>query len=260
MSTRPLRVAQRVLPLISLAVLSCVCLPCTWHRPCQVPGRLARQDVIGQWQLSYGPEYGVSDPIEGTLTVTDTTAYLIRPDLEPLALTECDWLVGYDGNVSRPDVAWERCPQLRGHDYFLTGTEMLELHEDGTFVHSFQSEDYEYISQGQRWEYISETESPDGPKLKMPGMKYFAEGVAQANSSATITLKAQVTDLLRIQEYMRTADTRPPDVESGVAYPDFGHIYLYPRLCRGDLALNQMGFRVGDPDNLVVRSPPFQRP
>jgi len=259
MSTELVRVAKATLFLILFGVLSSLCLACDWHRPCKVPDRLGKQDVVGEWQLTYGPDYYVSDPIEGTLVVTGTTVYLIRPDSERLPLTDCGWLLGFYGEISRHDVAWERCPQLRNEDHVMDGRETLILREDGTFQQTFHSNEYSYEGPIQKWEYISEESAPDGPKMRMHGMKYFAEGVIQANSTVSITLKAQVVDLLRIQDYVESNHPHSGEVSGGVVYPDWGHVYLYPRLCQGELSLLQMGFRVGDPDNLVVRSPVFQR-
>ncbi|MFZ5919071.1 MAG: hypothetical protein ACOYZ7_19225 [Chloroflexota bacterium] len=119
------------------------------------------------------------------------------------------------------------------------------------------SETYSYTSPLYQWELI--TDAPDGPKLRMEGMKYFAEGIAQANSTIQMILKPQTVDLLRIQEYQESTEPRPEGIGSGVLYPDFGYIYLYPRVCKGELSLVQMGWRVGDPDNLTISNPVFQR-
>ena len=76
-------------------------------------------------------------------------------------------------------------------------------------------------------------------------------------------LLPQTIDLLRRQKRLESVtESGEPDpfVQDGKHYyPDSGYVYVYPRLCRGELSLVQMGFQVGDPDNLVVRSPVFQR-
>ena len=76
--------------------------------------------------------------------------------------------------------------QTLSEDHFMEGTETLLLREDGTFRHTFRSTDYSYESPKQQWEFISADDEPDGPKLRMEGMKYFAEGITQANSRSRI--------------------------------------------------------------------------
>ncbi len=248
-----------VLPLLLVGVFLSLCLGCAVHVPCTLPYRLNEEDLFGEWELTYDYTYWVSDPIEGSLVVTGTTAYLVRPATDPMPLTRCNWLVGFRGQLSGEDFAWERCPQLRSEDHSMEGIETVHLREDGTYQHTFRSTDYSYESPKQQWEFISTDDAPDGPKVRMEGMKYFAEGVAQANSTARIVLKPQTADLLRIQEYVESTEPRPEGVGGGVVYPDFGYVFLYPRVCQGELSLVQMGFRVGDPDNPVIRSPIFRR-
>ena len=253
---------NRVLSLIAailFSVLLSACLGNIFHRPCNVPEGLNEQELIGEWRISYSAEpYVVSDPIEGSLVATRTVPYLVVPNSTPMPLSECALLlIGYNGNIENQDVAWERCSKLRGEDYLMEGKERVVLYEDGTYQQIFSSDAYSYTSPLQSWDLITDT--PDGPKLRMNGMKYFAEGIAQANSSIQMILKPQTVDLLRIQEYVESTKPRPDGLGGGVIYPDFGFIYLYPRMCKDELSLVQMGWRVGDPDNLVTSNPVFRK-
>jgi len=233
------------------------CHGITFHRPCKVPKDLSEQELIGAWQISYSVEpYVVSDPIAGSLVVTGTTPYLVASNSTPMPLDKCEKLVGFGGQIDEI-TAWQWCVQLRGEDYLMEGEEMVVLYENGTFQQMFFSDAYSYTSPLLTWELISNT--PDGPKLRMNGMKYFAEGNAQANSSIQMILKPQTIDLLRIQEYVESIEPSPEGLGGGVLYPDFGYIYLYPRMCEDELSLVQMGWRVGDPDNLVTSNPVFQK-
>jgi hypothetical protein len=93
----------------------------------------------------------------------------------------------------------------------------------------------------------------------MHGMKCFSEGIRQANSFVHITLSPQRADLDRLQKYVQS---HPPsettDIVAGVAYPEDGFIYLYPRVCERKLSLVQMGFRVGS-DDWHPNNPVFHR-
>jgi hypothetical protein len=140
----------------------------------------------------------------------------------------------------------------------MEGQETVTLNKDGTYQQSFVSSTYSYTSPLNRWEFISAT--PDGPKLRMDNMKYFAEGVPQANSSVFIVLHPQVVDSLRVQKYRYSHPrSETKNLVVAVAYPDYGFIYLYPRLCDGKLSLAQMVFRPSDADNQVVTNPVFRR-
>jgi hypothetical protein len=198
------------------------------------------------------PNHWVSDPVEGSLAITGTITYLVAPDATPMSLAECWWL------QSMPDVAWEGCGLLRGEEYPMKGQESITLDDDGTYQQILVSGAYSYTSPANSWELIMD--SPDGPKLRMYDMKYFAEGVVQANSHVPITLHPQVVDSLRVQDYREAQGWSKGlvlDVE--VVYPEQGYIYLYPRRCAGEFSLVQMVFRPSDADNLVVENPVFQR-
>jgi len=139
----------------------------------------------------------------------------------------------------------------------MEGQETVTLNKDGTYQQSFVSGTYSYTSPLHHWEFIAD--APDGPKLRMHSMKYFSEGIQQANSLAHITLSPQRADLDRLQKYLQA---HPPsettDVVAGVAYPEDRFIYLYPRFCEGKLSLVQMGFRVGS-DDWYPNNPVFHR-
>jgi hypothetical protein len=139
----------------------------------------------------------------------------------------------------------------------MEGREIVTLNEDGTYQHSFISRTYTYTSPLHRWEFIGDT--PDGPKLRMHGMKYFSEGIRQANSFVHITLSPQRADLDRWQKYFQShSPSETADLVVGVAYPEAGFIYLYPRICEREISLVQMGFRVGS-DDWRPNNPVFRR-
>lgn len=243
---------KRILPLaIMVGFLLAGCLGITLYGPCAVPKQFEEQDLLGDWKAAYDEHY-VSDPVEGTLVISGTVTYLVAPDATPMSLESCKGPAG----VVWPDVAWERCPILRGESYLMRGEETLMLNENGTYQHSFVSGTYSYTSPINRWELVEDT--PDGPKLRMEGMKYFAEGVAQANSMVNIRLRPQMADQMRVQEFLMASKEVEP-FKVVVTYPDDGFIYLYPRLCNGELSLVQMGLHVYDPDDLVVVNPVFRR-
>ena len=223
-----------------------------FYGPCKVPPNLASESLFGTWQLTYPSDYWVSDPAEGSLVVSGTTTYLVAPAASPMSLAQCEKV----GPVRRED-AWRWCPVLRGPAYRMEGQETVTLNRDGTYQQTFVSSTYSYTSPLNHWGFIGDT--PDGPKLRMHGMKYFSEGIRQANSFVHITLSPQRVDLDRLQKYLQA---HPPsettDIVAGVAYPEDGFIYLYPRFCEGKLSLVQMGFRVGS-DDWYPNNPVFHR-
>jgi hypothetical protein len=255
--------------LATIAILLCgvlmQCLGIPHVRPCEVPRHVSEQDLVGAWQISYSAvRRYASDPIEGSLVVTGTMPYLVAPGATPMPLSRCEWLVGFSGQLADEDVAWQQCAQLRREGHLMSGEQTIVLHEDGTYQQVFASDTYSYTSPLYQWELITDT--PDGPKLRMEGMKYFAEGIAQANSSTHMVLLPQTIDLQRIQEYVESTEPRPDGAGDDVLYPDSGHIYLYPRECymypevrRTEFTLVQMRWRLGDPDVLGPSNPVFRR-
>lgn len=229
------------------------CIALGFHGPCKIPpDNLAPESLVGTWRLTYPSDHWVSDPVEGSLVMSGTTTYLVAPGATPMSLAQCERV----GPIW-PDVAWERCPLLRGLAYRMEGQETVTLNSDGTYQQTFASDTYSYISPLNRWEFITDT--PDGPKLRMRGMKYFSEGIRQANSSVHITLSPQRADLDRLQKHLQSHPTsETAGIVAGVAYPEDGFIYLYPRICEGRLALVQMGFRVGS-DDWSPNNPVFRR-
>lgn len=239
---------------ITLAVSGLLASCSPWgFGPCQTPGNLLPERLLGTWRLTYPSNHWVSDPVEGSLVVSGTTTFLVAPAATPMSLALCEKIVPI-----RPDVAWERCSLLRERAYQMEGQETVTLNQDGTYQQTFVSSTYSYTSPLYQWEFIGDT--PDGPKLRMNNMKYFAEGVPQGNSSVFIVLQPQVVDSLRVQKYRQSHPRSETDnLIVSVAYPDYGFIYLYPRLCDGKLSLAQMVFRPSDADNQVVTNPVFRR-
>lgn len=257
MQNRRIPLAICVVLAAALGLLT-ACSSWGFFSPCKAPDDLSPESLLGTWHLAYPSDHWVSDPIEGSLVVTGMTPYLVAPDAPPMALTGCEWLVGLEGRLLGPEQAWERCPLLRGPSYQMEGQEMLTLYEDGTYQQTFVSGAFAYNSPLNRWQFIGD--SPDGPKLRMENMKYFAEGVSQANSSVRIVLHPQVVDSLRAQrERESQSGSEMTNLPLVIAYPDDGFIYLYPRLCEGELSLAQMVFRPSDADNQIVANPVFTR-
>lgn len=139
----------------------------------------------------------------------------------------------------------------------MNGDETLFLYEDGVYAHTFISSEYAYRDGGNTWEFI--LDAPDSPKLKMNGMKYFADGIERATPDKPFNLSPQMPDSFRVQDYNK--DKKGDQwVRSGLDYPTDGFIYLYPRLCDGELALVQMMDPRQDPDDMTVQNPVFRRP
>jgi len=221
---------------------------CQFYAPCDVPKTLDVQDVYGEWVVTYRDHY-VSDPLKGSIVISDTIPYLVAPEATPMALDACPF--------HEPWAFWERCYLLFGESHPMEGVEVLLINSDGTYRQFYMSSDYFYASPVNRWEFIPAT--PDGPKLRMEGMKYFAEGIARANGASQMRLSPQTVDLLRIQDHKKSTDSRDEAFTTGVIYPDYGYVFLYPRLCKGELSLVPMGWRVSDPDGLAIDSPVFQK-
>ena len=138
----------------------------------------------------------------------------------------------------------------------LSGDEAVILNADHTFAHTFQSSEFSYADEGKRWELL--LDAPDSPKLKMHGMKYFADGPDQADPRVPYSISPQMPDRFKIQDY--NEDHRGDHwIRMGVTYPTDGFIYLYPRLCDGALSLVQMMDPRQDPDDMTVQNPVFKR-
>jgi hypothetical protein len=192
-------------------VITCITVATWWlaactgiklYGPCDIPKRLSKSDLIGEWQLNYS-----------------------------------DFLTELTKEV-------------------LNGNESIVLDEDGIYVHSFTSNGYAYHDQGNRWELV--LDAPDSPKVKMKNMKYFAFGIEQAETQGSFALSAQMADRFRIQDYDKDK-SGAQWVSKGVTYPTDGYIYLYPRLCDGELALVQMMHPRQDTDDMSVQYPVFTR-
>lgn len=217
--------------------------------PCSVPKEVNQSELIGVWSLDYSftfprhwvtdpvegsveyitfPRQWVTDPVDGSVVYTDKYSYLVRPDGTSEPLGNCAYIDPLD--------IWEECSKLRGQGYPMVGKERIRLSEDGTFQQTFNSRNYSYVGPIQKWELITST--PDGPKLRMDGMKFFAAGIAQANCNIPVELGPQLSDILRLRESVTDAD----EVNAAVVYPDDGYLYLYPRVCNGRLTLVQMAF------------------
>jgi hypothetical protein len=140
-----------------------------------------------------------------------------------------------------------------GHETTINGQEEIVINKDGTYSQIFASDAYNYVSAGvKKWELITNT--PDSPKIKLYGLKYFAYGIENANNASQLVLDPQTTDSQKNQ------DAREKGVNilnASITYPDDGYIYLYPRLCSGQTSLLQMVVRPRDPDNSTILNPVF---
>lgn len=154
------------------------------------------------------------------------------------------WTVGYDNyRIWHPST----------DEKTLQGQEEVVLLEDGTYQHTFSSTVYSYTNQTGAWRLITDT--VDGPKLRMDTMKYFAQGVQQANSSDRIELDPHIKDALKIQNAVPVSEWG----HYSVSYPSTGYLYLYPRICSGELVLLQMVYGPQDPDDLSIQVPVFRQ-
>ncbi len=133
------------------------------------------------------------------------------------------------------------------------GIERLQLFHDGTYVQTFDSLNFSYVSERNTWRLIGEE---DGPKLEMQGLRYFADGIKA--SEASLILHIQTPDAVRFQnKYEGGAIDR--SVKLAVQYPQDGFVYLYPRSCLGKFVLLQMVSDPADPDDPSVHKPVFER-
>lgn len=242
----------RLTILVVLVALAFLLAGCHLNGPCDVPKEFDIQGVAGEWQAVY-QDRAVTYPITGTLVISDTMPYLLAPDATPMPLTECAILP-----LDEPWTIWEWCSALyRDDGAIMNGTEILLINQNGTYRQFYISNNYVYVSPLNRWRFVDG--QLDSPKLRMEGMKYFVEGIDRATGTSQMLLKPQVADLLRVQNVRDKIGQTQTAGGSGVIYPDFGYLYLYPRICKGKLSLVPMGWRVGDPDNMGISIPVFHK-
>lgn len=153
-----------------------------------------------------------------------------------------EWSIVYDGFLSADSYDTTS----------ITGVETLVVNANGTYTQTFQSEEYVYESPVNSWDLV--TDSGEGVKMAMHGLRYFAAGLENANGP--LDLGPQTVDRLR---YKRLREETGIESRISVVYPVDEVVYLYPRRCIGKLVLLQMTSRAGDPDDLTVHNPPFTR-
>jgi len=184
--------------------------------PCSAPRQFASKEVIGQWQTVYDA-YQSSD------------------------------YVPYSRD---PLVAMSEPPK---HADAISGIDILTFYDDGTYNQVFKGDDFVYKSSSLRWEL--NLNGPEGPKLRMYGLKYFAFGIS--NAEGPLYLQPQNPDQLR---YQREQGELTSLDEIIIAYPYDGYLFLYPRSCLGKTVLLQMvGINCCDPDDLSVHHPVFEK-
>lgn len=220
---------------------------CERFRPCDLPTGLTKESLFGTWVAVYD-EHWVSDPIEGTLVVTGTKTYLVAPGATPMPIDQC--------GMFRPGDSRVLCRQLRGPDYPLYGIERLRISADGTYTQTFASGSYAYAASPKPWALV--LDAPEGPRLLMDHLRYFAAGIAWSASSVPLELGLQTVDHIRLQA-TQLASSQPGWLRVGIVYPSDQKVHLYPRMCGWQLSLVQMRFGPGDPDNLVTADPVFKK-
>lgn len=135
----------------------------------------------------------------------------------------------------------------------ITGIETLIINADGTYSQQFQSDTYNYVGEVYQWSLV--LDEGDGPKLQMMDLVYFTDGIEQKDGPLVLSL--QMPDQLRFQDLYPNRDERTTKIV--VNYPDDGFVYLYPRHCFDKFVLLQMVSDSGDPDDLTVHNPVYER-
>ena len=232
--------------LLSCALFVCACgaRPGT-YASCKTPTNITESDLAGVWQATYS-NHTVSDPLQGSLIISDTKVYFIAPEATPMRLDGCP-------GVGETDAHWTTCWLLHGKDYKMSGKEQLTLNPD-MYEHSFFSGNQTYGPESNSWQLIQG--EPDSPKMRLNNLTYFAEGLDFSSRRVPMYLAPQMPDLMNIQSARQTSSQV---YESAVKYPETGYLYLYPRVCSGELVLQQMVFEIQEPDNFSISNPVFHR-
>lgn len=134
------------------------------------------------------------------------------------------------------------------------GIERIQLFHDGTYVQTFDSPNFTYVSKRNMWRLVN---GGDGPKLEMHGLRYFANGIE--TSEEALDLLMQTPDVIRFRDKYGYEGTEARTVKLAVKYPTDGFVYLYPRSCLGKFVLLQMVSDPADPDDPTVHKPVFER-
>lgn len=211
---------------------------------CEVPAHVSVSDLVGRWEADYSKEYA-SDPITGTIIITNSEPFLHAADGTMVSLRKCELTM-------QSDAPWTTCWLLRGSSYKMHGRETLLLNNDLSYRHSFFDKDVQLDTQVNHWEMIED--AGDSPKIRLNGMKYYGDGVPFSTGDYRLYLHPQRFDLERAGS--KAGDEHLP---ISVKYPDSGFVYLYPRVCSGELVLWQMMSEVPDPDNSFIFNPIFRK-
>ena len=136
----------------------------------------------------------------------------------------------------------------------INGTERIVFNKNGTYIQTFESEQFNYASTENQSELVSSVN--EGPKLVMYGFKYFPHGLYLSGEG--LEHSPQMFDELLYQEARQKTGVKTE--KFGIKYPKDGFVFLYPRICVGKLALLQMvAAGLGDPDSLGIDHPPFEK-
>jgi hypothetical protein len=244
----PLIIAFLLGGLLSCWIAGCVLPLARFDRTCKDwPQDLGVDMLVGTWEAQY-QSLPVRDPLPGNLVITGSTTYLVAPGATPMPITEC--------GKSRPIESRLQCPELLSSEYRLNGLELVVLRADGTYTQSFSSGQYRYEGEPAPWQFLPS--NPEGPRLVLSRMRYFPAGVAWAGGTMPFALGPQVIDGLHAQATWEAAPVLRT-LSIAVRYPADGVVYLYPRLCKGQLSLTHMTYDMGDPDNTDTVNPTFKR-
>lgn len=135
----------------------------------------------------------------------------------------------------------------------ISGVETLNIRTDGTYSQHFESTEYNYTGPANKWSLV--LDEGDGAKLKMEGLRYFANGLDYVDGPLNLSLQLPDWEAY-VDSTPLIADRKAKIV---VNYPEDGFVYLYPRTCRGKFVLIQMVSGSVDPDNRAVHNPVYTK-
>ena len=135
----------------------------------------------------------------------------------------------------------------------ISGVETLTIHADGTYSQLFESAEHNYTGPANQWSLV--LDEGDGAKLKMKGLRYFANGLNYVDGPLNLSLQLPDWEAY-VDSTPLIADRKAKIV---IDYPEDGFVYLYPRTCLGKFVLLQMISGWVDPDNRAVHNPVFTK-
>ncbi len=215
---------------------------------CRLPSQITERDIQGEWVADYSGVY-ISNPLPGTLVISDTSVYLNLPNGESVPKQECNLFV-----TDSARLAWGVYSALQGEPYKMDGKESFVFDIDNEYVQQFGTDAHSNWNSSGNWELV--LDAIDSPKIRVTNARYFAEGASFSTGENPFRLSPPNEEFRRIQ-----SENLTPVQQSSlsVVYPDSEYLYLYPRKCGGDLVLQQMVMGVQDPDEGVMTVPAFRK-